>query len=273
MAKKTTTAVARPGTAGLPAHLAAYKSTGAGIPKAQDDFLIPMAKVLDAKSPEVQKKGINYVPGAEAGDILIKGAPVPLIKGDVGFLFQPCHGDKGVIEWVPRSKGGGGGTGFVARHPADFLTKNPKDVRQIEREGKKIWQRVSTKNDLIETRYYGGYMIDEAGKMPPMPLQLAFSSTGHTVAKRWNMLMASKRVGDAPADMWLVYYRFKTRLQQRGEQSWSLYDISDAAEKNGLPDTYWAPTKEDAERGRSLFEALQSGSRQYAATEPQSEDM
>src|SRR6188768_2299287 len=94
---------------GLPAHLRDYKSTGAGVPNKMDDFLIPMAKVLGPQSPEVLKNNPNQIKGAEAGDILIKNAPRPLIKAEAGFLFQPCYRDEAVIEWLPRGKGGGGG--------------------------------------------------------------------------------------------------------------------------------------------------------------------
>lgn len=254
---------------GLPAHLRSYESTGAGVPSDAKDFLLPMAKVLDAKSPECEKRGPNYVPGAEAGDILLKNAPNPLIKGDQGFLFQPCYREAAVIEWLPRTKGGGGGGGFVARHPEDYLeTSNDKVQRpHPENPAKMVWYRKSTGNLLVETRYVGGYMVGEDGD-EPLPLVLPFSSTGHTVAKQWNMLIASKRVNGAKADIWLVYYRVATRLKARQDQSWYLFDVADAGpERNGLPTTMWVPTAEDAERGRNLHESLASGARQFAQDE------
>lgn len=259
-------AVAVKSEPGLPAWAGEYESTGAGVPTDQKDFLIPMAKVLDAKSPEVEKRGANYVPGAEAGDIYIKNAPVPLIKGDQGFLFQPCYRDSAVIEWLPRNKGGGGGAGFVARHDEDFIEAN-KGGDAIQRphpedSSKKIWVRKSTGNSLVETRYYGGYAILEND--PPLPLVLPFASTGHTVAKQWNMLMANKRWNGKQADIWLVYYRVMTNLRTRRDQSWYLFDISDAGDEHeGLPTTFWAPTREDAERGKLLFESLAKGERKF----------
>lgn len=252
--------------AGVPAHLAGYKSTGAGVPTDQSDFLIPMAKVLDAKSPEVEKRGASYVPGAEAGDILIKNAPHPLIKGEDGFLFQACYRDAAVIEWIPRNKGGGGGGGFIARHPQDFLqTSKDKEQRpHPENKTKLIWFRKSTGNLLVETRYVGGYAITDDD--PPMPLVLPFSSTGHTIAKQWNMLIASKRINGGKADIWLVYYRITSKLRQRQDQSWYLFDITDAGDEvNGLPTTMWAPEMEDVERGKALYESLASGARQFDA--------
>jgi hypothetical protein len=244
-----------------PAHLAGYQSSGAGVPTDQGDFLIPMARVLDAKSPEVEKRGPNYVQGAEAGDIFIKNGPIPLIKGDEGFLFQPVYRDQAIVEWLPRTKGGGGGGGFVARHPVDFLSESD-DVEQRshpENKEKRIWVRKSSGNLLVDTRYVGGFMIAEDA--PPLPLVLPFQSTGHTVAKGWNMKMAQKRINGAPADIWLVYYRVTSQHKSRGDQSWFLFSIADAGEDN---ETMWCPTAEDVIRGRQLYDSLNSGARRMA---------
>lgn len=259
---------------GLPTHLSQYKSQGLGVPTRTDEFLIPMARVLDAKSPEVLKGNPNKIPGAEAGDIYIKNAPQPIVKGDKGFIYQPCFRQENVVEWLPRGKGGGGGGGFVAEHPADYLTSNAKDVTQIPHPDdpkRMIWARKSNKNPLVETRKVGGWMIKDNGEAP-MPLVLTFQSTGHTVAKQWNMLIASKRINNVPADLFLVYYKVQTRLKSRGDQSWYLFDITDAGpEDGGLPTTMWVPTPQDAERGLRLYEQLSSGQARMASEAPDEE--
>lgn len=278
--KATGTSVAKKNqSVGVPAHLANYESEGKGVPNKASDFLLPMAKVLDAKSPEVTKGHPNRVAGAEAGDIYIKNAPTPLIKGETGFIFQPCYRDEAIIEWLARNKGGGAGAGFVARHAFDYIARNPKEVEQRphpENKDKKIWVRKATGNQLVETRYVGGFLISDDPEVPPMPLSLPFASTGHTVAKQWNMLMASKRLHGRPADIWLVYYQIKSRLKSRADQSWYLLDVVDAGEpENGIPTTLWIPTPEDAERGRMLHESLADGQRGFddeAAAEGASND-
>lgn len=274
--KKKTTAVAKTGGgAGLPSHLANVKMTGAGVPTDQKDFLIPMARVLDPKSQEVEKRSANYVKGAEPGDIYIKNAPNPVIKGEEGFIFQPCFRDEAVIEWLPRTKGGGGGQGFVARHPANFIAEG-KDVVQKphpEDPKKKIWVRKSTGNLLVETRYYGGFVIQEDA--PPMPLVIPFASTGHTVAKQWNMLIASKIFDGIKADLWAIYYKITTRLVQRGDQSWFLPQITDAGEpdeETQLPTTMWVPSVADYERGKALADSMTAGTKSFDVSETQVDD-
>jgi hypothetical protein len=264
MAKNGNTAVAtqEPRSA-VPAHLQSYQSTGAGVPKDAKDFLIPMAKVLDAKSPECERRGASYVQGAEAGDILIKNAPRPLIKGDVGFLFQPVFMENAVIEWIDRDAGGGGGGGFVARHPANYISARTavKDLSNPNR----LRSKLDRTHLLVDTRYVGGYLVSEDA--PAMPLILPFSSTGLTVARQFNLVLAQKRLNGGPVDIWLVYYRIRTALRTRKDQAWYLFDIKDAGpDLEGMPTTLWAPTEADVVRGKDLAHTLETagGMSQFA---------
>lgn len=257
------TAVAK-GSGGLPAYLAETKMTGKGVSTDASDNLVPMARVLQKMSPEVEKKGVAYIAGAEAGDIFIKNTANPIIKGEAGFLFQPCYFSKGVVEWLPRAKGGGGGGGFVALHPE--MPSDAVQAQDPQNEERKIWVRKSNKNLLVETRYHGGYIIvdDE----PPQPAILPFSGSGHTVSKTWMMLMNRKQFNGTKADSYAVYYRFRSVLKNKNNNTWHLFEITDAGEQDpasGLPTTFWAPSVEDFERGKSLHDSLASGARVFNA--------
>lgn len=263
--KPATKAVAKTGGAALPAHLAKVKMTGAGVSTDAADNLIPMARVLQPLSPEVQKKGTNSIPGAEPGDILIKNAPNPIIKADDGFLFQPCYFDKGFVEWLPRSKGGGGGGGFVAMHKEE-----PKDTESRpnpENPEKTIRVRKSNGNLVVETRYHGGFII--ADGEPPMPAVIPFSGSGHSVSKRWMMLMNKKVVDGAKVDSFAILYKFVTVHVERGGNNWFMFEVSDAGEEdaNGLPTTRWVDSVEDYERGKALSDSLTTGARTFDASE------
>jgi len=246
--------------AGLPAHLANLNMQGAGVSTDQSDLLIPMVRILQALSPEVEKKGAAYIPGAEPGMALMKNAPNPVINMENGILFQPVYANKAVVEWVPRNSGGGGGGGFAGSYPE--MPKNAKKADDPNNPKKKIIVNPETGNLLVETRYHGGFIIDESGKNPPMPAVIPFSSTGHTVAKGWNFLMSQKMAGGQRADAWAVYYRIKTKLKTRGSQNWYIFDITDAGEIDPAtkqPSTYWVPTVEDYNRGKALYDSLASG--------------
>lgn len=273
MAKKQTKAVATRKTTAVstsggnpPAYLAKTKMVGATASSDVSDNLIPMVAVLQKNSPQVEKRGASYVKGSEPGDIYIKNLPNPVVKGEEGFIFQPCYFEKGTVEWLPRNKGGGGGGGFIAMYkdkmPGEIA--GSKQAPHPEDSSKKIWLSKDG-NLLVETRYYGGFIIEEEG---PMPAVIPFASSGHTVAKNWNMLMRRKTYEGQPVDMCVIYYRFTTLLREKGPNSWYILQITDAGdEEDGVPTTMWAPTKEDVERGQALATAMQSGAREFNRAE------
>lgn len=247
-----------------PAYLDEIEMTGAGVSTDQSDILIPMARILQKMSPEVDKKaGAQYIKGAEPGDIYIKSLQNPIIKGEEGFLFQPCYFSKGFVEWIPRSKGGGGGGGFVALHPTEPAdTVSQPDPQNPERN---IRVRKSNGNLVVETRYHGGFIITDDGE--PIPCVIPFASSGHTVSKNWMMLMARKFRKGQKADSWSVFYRMKSVSKTKNNNTWSLFEVTDAGEEgdDGLPETYWAPTREDFERGKALHDSLATGKRGFDA--------
>jgi hypothetical protein len=242
----------------VPAHLAGIEMKGSGVATDQSDLLIPMIRILQALSPEVEKKGTAYIPGAEPGMGLMKNAPNPLINMEDGILFQPVYNNKAVVEWVPRQSGGGGGGGFVTSYPE--MPKNAARVADPNNPKKTMTINPETGNILVETRYQGGFVISENN--PPMPAVIPFSSTGHTVAKGWNFLMSQKVLQGKRADAWAVYYRIKTKLKTRGSQNWYIFDIQDAGPldpKTNHPETLWVPTVDDYNRGKALYDSLASG--------------
>lgn len=264
--KKASTEVA-------PAFFNEVDMIGAGVNTS--NMLIPMVRILQQMSPEVEKKGASYIPGAEPGSILIKNAPNPLINGDEGFVFQPCFDERRIVEYIPRQKGGGGGAGFVGANPIKGDPNAPPNVMMKNTFGddavlssdpnnpdRKVWTRKSTNNLLVDTRYINGFIIAKDGA--PMPAVISFASTGHTVARNWDLLMAMKRLNGKRVDTWAVYYRLTTKLKTRGTQAWYVFDVKDAGPlSDGLPTTLWCATRDDYERGRALHDSLKSGQQQF----------
>lgn len=250
---------------------AAKADQGKGVSTDQADNLVPLIYVLQPLSPQVSRhKPEQYVPGAEPGDIWLKGAPEPIIKGGheegAGLLFQPVWFGKCVNEWIPRNPDGSGG-GFVARHAA-----YPSDAQEVVTPGEKPGDKPRKKmvnqdrtHEYIETREHAGFAITAAG---PIPYIIALSSTGHQVSREWMPLMNRKTVptrdgqgGVLRAPAWAALYRLTTRLRTRGSQSWFMLQVADAGPK-GTP--LWVD-KEAYLRGKALYEAFASGAKQAAA--------
>src|SRR5580698_7538983 len=67
------------------------ESTGKGVSTDASDNLVPLIYILDAKSPQCDQNEAAYMPGARAGTIWLRNFSRPLVDGNEGILFQPCH--------------------------------------------------------------------------------------------------------------------------------------------------------------------------------------
>lgn len=223
---------------------------GAGTSQAADDNIVPLVYILQAQSPQVNKRGMEFIEGAEAGSIWLRNARDPIVAGDEGIVFQPCHFHKDWVEWVPRASGGG----FVGRYdnrPADAVEKpdpeNPRRVRFVRPSG----------NECVRVRYHAGFVITPDGKA--LPYVIPMTGSGHTVSRQWSvMINANTFPNGAVHPAWAHYYRLKTKQRENAAGTWFTWDIQQ----------YQDLTKDDAEayaRGKRLFDAFRSGEQSAAA--------
>src|SRR5208282_3781755 len=78
---------------------------GAGTSASPEHNTIPLIYVLQANSPQVAKRNPLYIEEAEAGDFWLRNAANPIVKGDKGLTFQPCHLIWAFTEWKPEREG------------------------------------------------------------------------------------------------------------------------------------------------------------------------
>lgn len=134
---------------------------------------IPFVKLMQAISPEVKKKGAEYVEGAEAGMFLNSVAKT--LYGDVvraiPILFEPMY-----VEWKP-NRGG-----FVARH----TIADARKLTVTEEFGK--WQ-TEEGNLLIETYMYYFLLPDH---LEDGLVAVAMASSNIKPAKMLNTLVTRK---------------------------------------------------------------------------------
>lgn len=141
------------------------------------DLSIPFLQVLQSNSPQVED---NKPEGAVAG-MLFNTVTGELVKGSVNFL--PVLKQDAYVEWVPRDQGGG----FVGMHTLDA----PEVKAAIAANGGDRFKKlVNAKgNDLIETHYMYGLLLDESGTQTQGFAVLAFSSTKIKPFRDWTTAM------------------------------------------------------------------------------------
>lgn len=139
------------------------------------DLIIPYISLIQSGSPELADKKI---PGIEVGD-LINTVTGELVKGSVGINFIPCHIQESWVEWVPRTKGGG----LVAQYDVDsdivksVIVKNGgSKIPPKDEDGKRVSFK-HNKNELIETYYVYGLLLDDSGENSNGFAVMTFSGT------------------------------------------------------------------------------------------------
>jgi hypothetical protein len=190
---------------------------GKGVSTAIEDNIVPLVYILQSNSPQVQKKGENYVEGAEAGMIWFRGTK-DVVSGDDGIPVVPCHFEKVWIEWLP-DRGG-----FVGRHadkPANAVQKtdpaNPK---------KKYWG-LPNGNHVVETREHVVIVLDVFDR--PMPFVIPMSGSGHGASRAWMTLQNRKVVPgtDLKAPAYGYIYRMKLQFRTNDQGDWFMWDVTD----------------------------------------------
>jgi hypothetical protein len=215
---------------------------GAGTSSAVEHNTVPMIYVLQSNSPQVNKRGDAYVQNAEPGDLWLKNAAEPIVKGTEGVLFQPVHFQFAWVEWKP-NRGG-----FVATHsdrPADAEQKqiDPNDDRLS-------WVRNSNGNQVVETCYVYGMVNME------LPYVIPLSSSGFKVARDWNTNARARKHNGKPIPLFATKYRLKTvfRSNDRGEWFTLGFDYEEGM-----------PTKDQIMNGLEFFKSVSTGEKQAEA--------
>lgn len=142
------------------------------------DLSVPFLSILQSNSPQVENKDPE---GAESG-MLFNTVTRELIKGDEGIVFLPCHKEGPIwVEWVPRTKGGG----FVGMHePESDAVKGGTEIMHPET-GKPTRKLRHGENELIETFYVYGLLLDKEGKEPTGFAVVSFTSTKIKPYRDW----------------------------------------------------------------------------------------
>ena len=143
------------------------------------DIIIPRLNILQALSPQVNKKKPEYIEGAEQGDFC-DVATSEIFKGEL--IIIPCFYAMVYLEWAPRDSG----RGLVANHGMDasILAKCKKN--------EKNQNILSNGNYVVETATYYVLNMSAGGRPSFIPL----SSTQLKAARKWNTLIASQKINN-----------------------------------------------------------------------------
>jgi len=225
-----TTQVVEKKKAGLPANLISEMATDSGLGLSNvtaDDMQIPFLRILQALSPQLVKTNSDYIKGAEQGDIF-NTVTHQVWKADEGIVVVPCYFEQKLLEFVPRSQGGG----FVQELP-----KNHPDVLNVQRDKETNMDILPSGNELVRTgQHYVKILNEELGMLEPAIIDM--KKTQIRRSKIWvtQMSMQTIKLQDGtskPAPMFANKWKLKTVADGNDKGSWYSWQI----EKVGMVDS------------------------------------
>jgi len=224
------------------------QDAGKGVSTALEDNIVPLVYILQALSPQVQKKKEEYIDGAEAGMIWFRGTK-DVVAGEEGIPVVPCHWSKTFIEWLP-DRGG-----YVGRHdsmPEDaVLTTDPQNPKR------KFWKRKNG-NTVVETREHVVLVLDIFDR--PTPFVIPMSGSGHGSSRAWMTLMNRKVVPgtDMKSPSYGYIYRMKLAFRTNDQGDWYMWDVGDENDEPTMladPATYRLARQIEADFAKGTLKA------------------
>ena len=145
-----------------------------------EDLTIPRLKILQALSPEVNKRDGKYVDGASAGDV-INTVTSKLYNEDNELVVLPVSYKRLFLEWQPRESGGG----LMAQHEDQaILSKTTKN---------QIGQDVLDNGNYIQTSAnHFVLVLNSDGSFDQAMIPMA--GTQLKKSRTWNSVMASLKM-------------------------------------------------------------------------------
>ena len=188
------------------------------------EMQIPFLRVLQALSPQLNKKKAEYIEGASSGD-MFNTVSNQHWDGEDGVVLIPCFQTTKYLEFTPREQGGG----FRGEIPA-----NDPVLTRTTRNGAK--EMLPTGNELVKSDQHYCLVVGEDGSFQPVVVDM--KSTQLKVSRRWKTQIAMQKIKHPKTGQMItppVYatmWKLTTTEESNDQGSWSNYQI----EKVGLVD-------------------------------------
>ena len=183
----------------------------------KEDMAIPLLQILQALSPQVNKRDGAYVEGAEAG-FIYNSVTATVYDGEEGVNVIPCAYRKAYVEWAPRDTG----LGLIKEHESRSIL----DMAIKDDKGKYV---LDNGNYIEETAYFYVLMEDENGSISQAVIPMKSSQL--TKARKWVTTMKmqtrlNSKGQRVPAPMFMNRYRLTTVHQQNDMGNWYGWGIA-----------------------------------------------
>ena len=215
--------------------------------QAATDYVIPRIAVLGDLSPQVKENKEEYISGAKIGDLVDTAMGEILAKRGEAFSFLPVIRVKEVIEWKPRTQGGG----IVNREVLEDTMENYANAHGLK-QNEKFEYLNSKGNELIETHQWYGIILNGDYRWAFLPLK----KSNLKVGRKWFTKATSVKLPSGQqAPLFYKTYQVGSFLDSGNGNEWYNFKIGDGALLPEFTED-WKPIFESAKK---LLEAVKSG--------------
>lgn len=194
---------------------------GEGAAFSADEMQIPFVRLLQALSPQLNKKKAEYIDGASSGDAF-NNVTGQYWDGEQGLTVIPCYQTTKYLEFTPREMGGG--------FRGEINPNNPV-LQQTTRSGSK--EILPNGNELVKSDQHFCLIVDEDGGFQPAVIDM--KSTQLKVSRRWKTQIAMQKVTlpdgrKVTPPVFATMWKLRSVEESNDQGSWSNW----AVEKIGL---------------------------------------
>jgi len=157
-----------------------FEFAGEGAAFDSSEMQIPFVRLLQALSPQLNKKKAEYIDGASSGDAF-NNVTNQYWDGEEGVTVIPCFQTTKYLEFVPRDMGGG--------FKGEIAPNNPI-LQQTQRSGSK--EILPNGNELVKSDQHFCLIVEEDGSFQPVVIDM--KSTQLKVSRRWKTQIAMQKI-------------------------------------------------------------------------------
>ena len=201
-----------------------FDNAGEGASFDSSEMQIPFVRLLQALSPQLNKKKAEYIEGACSGDAF-NNVTNQYWEGEAGITVIPCYQTTKYLEFTPRDMGGG----FKGEIPP-----NSPLLQQTQRMGSK--EILPNGNELVKSDQHFCLIVDADGSLQPVVIDM--KSTQLKISRRWKTQIAMQKMKNPKTGQMVTPPVFATMWKLRSVEesndqgSWANWTL----EKVGLID-------------------------------------
>jgi hypothetical protein len=191
---------------------------GQGLDYDTADLQIPFIRVIQAMSPQVNKRDPAYIDGASVGDIF-NTVTGQYWEGEEGVTVIPCYQETKYLKFRPRDGGGG----FLGE-----LRKDDPDIARATRNGSK--EVLPDGNELVKSDQHYCLVLGDDG-VPGFGI-VDMKSSGLKVSRRWKTqlkMLTVKSNGQlkSPA-IYMTQWKLSTVEESNDQGTWLNWAVASA---------------------------------------------